>query len=99
MVPGPGEVPVTRFLAVFALAITLLGAPTAARAHDAYDDSESNPLRLAAYGLYPVGFLLEWIAMRPMHFVVSNPQLERVFGHVPHESPFGGYEAYEPATQ
>ena len=88
----------TRSLFALALAVVLLGAPSAARAHDAYDDSESNPLRLAAYGLYPVGFMLEWIVMRPMHFVVSNPQLERVFGHVPHESPFGGYEPYEPGT-
>jgi hypothetical protein len=92
----PGEVPVTRLLAALALAAALLGVPAAARAHDAYDDSESNPLRVAAYGVHPIGFLLEWIAMRPMHFVVSSPQLERVFGHVPHESPFGGYEPYSP---
>ena len=89
----------TRSLFALALAVVLLGAPSAARAHDAYDDSESNPLRLAAYGLYPVGFMLEWIVMRPMHFVVSNPQLERVFGHVPHESPFGGYEPYQPGSE
>ncbi len=88
----------TRFLAAFALAATLLVAPSAARAHDAYDDSESNPLRLAAYGLHPIGFVLEWVAMRPLHFLVSNRQLEPVFGHVPHESPFGGYEPYEPGT-
>jgi len=65
-----------------------------ARAHDAYDDSESHPLRLAAYALHPVGFALEWLFTRPLHFVVSNPGLDRVFGHVPHESPFGGYEPY-----
>jgi len=61
--------------------------------------SESNPLRLAAYGLHPVGFVLEWVAMRPLHFLVSNPQLERIFGHVPHESPFGGYEPYQPDSE
>ena len=89
----------TRFLTALALAVTLHGGPTAARAHDAYDDSESNPLRLAAYGVYPIGFVLEWVAMRPLHFVVSQPQLERVFGHVPHESPFGGYEPYQPDSE
>jgi hypothetical protein len=86
---------VTRLLSSLALAAILIGAPVTARAHDAYDDSESNPLRLVAYGLHPVGFALEWLFMRPLHFVVSNPGLDRVFGHVPHESPFGGYEAYE----
>jgi hypothetical protein len=87
---------VTRFLLTFAVATLLLGGSTTARAHDAYDDSESNPLRLAAYALHPVGWMIEWAAMRPLHFVVSNPGLERMFGHVPHESPFGGYEPYEP---
>jgi hypothetical protein len=87
---------VTRLLCALALVATVTATPIAARAHDAYDDSESNPLRLAAYGLYPVGVLIEWVLMRPLHFVVSNPQLEHIFGHVPHESPFGGYEPYRP---
>lgn len=86
----------TRLMLTFGLAAALLGAPAAARAHDAYDDSESHPLRLAAYAIHPAGFALEWLLMRPLHFVVSNPQLEPIFGHVPHESPFGGYEPYEP---
>jgi hypothetical protein len=87
---------VTRLLLAIALATLLVGGPTSARAHDAYDDSESNPLRIAAYGIHPVGWAIEWLAMRPLHFLVSNPSLERIFGHVPHENPFGGYEPYEP---
>jgi len=86
---------VRRLLIGLGLAVVLGGG--VANAHDAYDDSESHPLRLAAYVAYPVGYALEWMVMRPIHFVVSHPQLERVFGHVPHESPFGGYEAYEPS--
>jgi hypothetical protein len=46
--------------------------------------------------IHPVGFALEWLVMRPIHFVVSSPKLEPVFGHVPHESPFGEYEPYRP---
>ena len=87
----------TRLLLALALATALVAAPSAARAHDAYDDSESNPLRVAAYGMYPIGWALEWIVFRPMHFVVSNPRLEPIFGHVPHESPWGGYAPYEPS--
>ena len=86
----------TRLMLTLGVVAVLLGAPTVTRAHDAYDDSESHPLRLAAYALHPVGFALEWVLMRPLHFAVSNPRLERIFGHVPHESPFGGYEPYEP---
>jgi len=52
---------------------------------DDYDDSQSNPLRIAAYLLYPVGFLAEWTLFRPFHFLVSatEPQ-EAFFGHRPH---------------
>jgi len=87
---------VTKLFTTVALLATLIGVPTRARAHDAYDDSESHPLRLAAYVLHPVGWGLEWAMMRPIHFIVSNPQLEPIFGHTPHESPFGGYTPYEP---
>jgi hypothetical protein len=76
--------------------LLLVLTPIRASAHDAYDDSESHPLRLVAYALHPVGFALEWLVMRPIHFVVSQPKLERVFGHVPHEVPFGDYEPYQP---
>jgi len=88
---------VTRLMLTLGLLAVLLAGPTTARAHDAYDDSESHPLRLAAYAVHPVGFALEWLVVRPIHFAVSNPRVEHIFGHVPHESPFGGYEPYEPA--
>jgi hypothetical protein len=73
----------------------VLAAGGVARAHDAYDDSESYPLRLAAYALHPVGWTLEWLFMRPLHFFVSQPGMEPIFGHVPHESPFGDYRPYK----
>ena len=86
----------TRLLTALALMTTLSLLPAPVRAHDAYDDSESHPLRMAAYALHPVGWGLEWFVFRPIHFVVSNPRVEHIFGHVPHESPFGAYEPYEP---
>jgi len=54
-------------------------------ASDEYDDSQSNPLRIAAYLLHPVGWLAEWTIFRPFHFLVSatEPQ-EAFFGHRPH---------------
>jgi len=85
-----------RLLTALVLATTLSVLPTTLRAHDSYDDSQSNPLRVGAYLLYPVGWSLEWLVFRPFHFIVSNPRLEPIFGHVPHESPFGDYGPYEP---
>jgi hypothetical protein len=86
---------VKRLLLALGL-VTALGATAPVLAHDAYDDSESHPLRIAAYGAYPIGYFAEWLVMRPMHFVVSHPQLEKIFGHGPHETAFGDYQPYEP---
>lgn len=56
---------------------------------DEYDDSQSNPLRVVAYLVYPAGVLLEWTVFRPLHFLVSStPQAEYVFGHTPHPAIF-----------
>ncbi|MGH7854571.1 MAG: OmpA family protein [Candidatus Binatia bacterium] len=72
------------FIAVLLLASNL-NIKAASAAPDEYDDSQSNPLRVAAYLFYPVGWLAEWIVFRPFHFIVSatEPQ-EAFFGHRPH---------------
>ena len=48
-----------------------------------YEDAFSNPLRLAYYVIYPIGFTVEWLVMRPFHYIVSRPGLDRVFGYQP----------------
>ena len=48
-----------------------------------YEDAFSNPLRIAYYLIYPVGFTVEWLVMRPLHYIVSRPGLDRVFGYQP----------------
>jgi hypothetical protein len=58
-------------------------------ADDEYDDSQSHPLRVAAYLVHPVGYGLEWLIFRPMHWVVSRPALVDVFGHDCHEGDVG----------
>jgi hypothetical protein len=87
---------VKRLLMSLALAAAVAMGAAPARAHDAYDDTESHPLRLVAYAVHPAGWAAEWLVARPVHFLVSHPQLERIFGHVPHESAFGDYPAYDP---
>jgi hypothetical protein len=52
--------------------------------YDGYDDSQSHPLRIAAYAVNPVGYALEWLVTRPIHALVSQPELERIFGHQSH---------------
>jgi hypothetical protein len=90
-----GRYVVKQILTTLVMAVGLLVVPATGHAHDAYDDTQSNPLRLVAYALNPAGYAIEWLVMRPIHFVVSQPKLERVFGHTPHETPFGDYQPYD----
>jgi outer membrane protein OmpA-like peptidoglycan-associated protein len=76
---------IVRSYVVALVLISTLGTKTVLAAPDEYDDSQSNPLRIAAYLMHPVGWLAEWIVFRPFHFMVSatEPQ-EAFFGHRPH---------------
>ena len=80
----------------FILLACLFSAPRQLLA-DEYDDSQSNPLRIVAYVVNPVGVLLEWVVARPFHFLVSGtPELEYLSGHKPHPPIFAeGRPAYD----
>jgi outer membrane protein OmpA-like peptidoglycan-associated protein len=73
-------------LLLLVMILGLIFGPKASLAEpDEYDDSQSNPFRIAAYLLHPAGFVLEWIVFRPFHFLVSSTEpLEAFFGHQPH---------------
>lgn len=79
-----------RSMVAAGLIFSLLATP--ALAVDDYDDSQSNPLRIIAYVLHPVGYAVEWLFTRPFHRLVSEDDLEPIFGHVPHEG--FDYESY-----
>lgn len=74
----------------------LLSSTTAPAYFDDYDDSQSHPLRIAAYALNPIGYTLEWLVARPIHALVSQPELEPIFGHKPHR--WGGEEGEMPVA-
>ena len=67
-------------------AVALLGSAQLSFAGaDDYDDSQSHPLRIAAYLIHPIGYTLEWLVTRPFHELVAQPDLEPIFGHTSHE--------------
>ncbi|MGD9764355.1 MAG: hypothetical protein AB7V27_11620 [Candidatus Binatia bacterium] len=78
-----------RLVAALMVASMLSFGPAAARGadrypdEDKYEDAFSHPLRLAYYIIHPVGYTLEWLVMRPLHFVFSRPKLDKVFGYEP----------------
>lgn len=50
---------------------------------DGYSDADSHPLRIVSYALHPVGYTLEWLISRPIHALVSQPELCPIFGYSP----------------
>ncbi|HEX9786755.1 MAG TPA: OmpA family protein, partial [Candidatus Binatia bacterium] len=76
---------IARSFVIGLIFLSAVGTKTVFAAPDEYDDSQSNPLRIAAYLLHPIGWLAEWTLFRPFHFLVSatEPQ-EAFFGHRPH---------------
>ena len=68
-------------------AVALLGSAqlSFAGGADDYDDSQSHPLRLAAYIIHPIGYTLEWLVTRPFHELIAQPDLAPIFGHASHE--------------
>jgi hypothetical protein len=73
-----------RFIVASLLMLAVTAGPAAAMP-DEYDDTQSHPLRVAAYLVYPIGFTAEWLVFRPFHYLISRPYLEAVFGHFPHQ--------------
>ena len=78
-----------RLIIAVVVAITLGAGTGVARAadvpEDSYVDGFSHPLRVAAYLIAPVGFAAEWLVFRPLHYVISRPDLRNIFNYDPNE--------------
>ncbi len=65
--------------ALSAVLVLALASPVAA---DEYDASNSgHPVRLVAYLLHPVGVLIDYVLLRPAHWLVSSEPMKTIFGH------------------
>jgi len=74
------------FLALATALLLQASLPGVARA-DAYDPSRAgHPLRVIAYVLNPVGVALDYLIMRPAHWLGSREPFRTIFGH---ESRYG----------
>ena len=59
----------------------LLGGASAAQADEYSRSRAGHPLRVAAYIVYPVGVLLDYLIFRPAHWLGSQPAISPVVGH------------------
>lgn len=65
-----------------ALALGLAAATPAAARADTHDPERAgHPVRVAAYVLHPIGVLLDYLIVRPAHWVVEREPFRTLFGH------------------
>ena len=78
---GQGTDRVCRgWFSAFSLALVLvLAAPVSA---DDYDSRNAgHPVRIVAYLLHPIGVLIDYVLLRPAHWLVSSEPMKTIFGH------------------
>ena len=64
---------------ILSLGLLCSASPSVA---DEYDESMAgHPLRIVAYVLHPVGVAIDYLIMRPAHWVVSHEPMKTIFGH------------------
>ncbi len=70
----------TLVAGIVAIPLALGGAGPALA--DEYDkDMAGHPLRIVAYVLHPVGVAIDYLIMRPAHWLVSQEPMKTIFGH------------------
>ena len=75
----------SRTLCLVAVAGILTFSATMGEAQaDGYDPKKAgNPVRISAYILHPVGFLIDYGLMRPCFWVVQRETFSTIFGYQP----------------
>ena len=67
-------------LATLLAVVALVGAsPALADEHD--PNTAGHPLRIVAYLLHPVGVAIDYLIMRPAHWLVEHEPFKTAFGH------------------
>jgi len=63
------------------LLASLVGAAPTARADDHDPKRAAHPVRIVAYALHPIGVVLDYLIVRPAHWVVEREPFRTLFGH------------------
>jgi hypothetical protein len=63
------------------VAVSLLAAAPGARADEYERDRAGHPVRILAYVLHPVGVVLDYLLMRPAHWLGHHEPFQTLFGH------------------
>ena len=64
-----------------ALAMIAIASATPSLADDYDKKASGHPLRIIAYVLHPVGVAIDYLVLRPAHWLGSREPLKTIFGH------------------
>ena len=71
-----------RLVAVPLVAAALVASAALPAAADEYNPRRAgHPLRIIAYGLHPIGVAIDYLVMRPAHWLGHIEPLRTIFGH------------------
>ena len=63
-------------------ALTMVGASATVAPADEHDSSMAgHPLRILAYVVHPVGVVLDYLLLRPAHWLASHEPIQTLVGH------------------
>ena len=72
---------ITRRALASALAVGFLGLAAPAGADDYDPQYAGHPLRILAYVVHPIGVAIDYLILRPCHWVGSHEPFSTIFGH------------------
>jgi len=78
---APRRVSLRRAWVLGALLALALGAARPAVADEHDPQRTGHPLRILAYAVHPIGVALDYLLMRPAHWVVNREPFRTIFGH------------------
>jgi hypothetical protein len=70
-----------RRAAAVALLTLIASAAPGVRADEHDPEVAGHPLRMIAYALHPVGVAIDYLILRPAHWVVNREPFRTIFGH------------------
>ena len=70
-----------RRLLACALAFFLLCAALPAAADDHEVEHAGHPLRIVAYMMHPIGVIIDYVLLRPFHWIGNHQPFKTLFGH------------------
>ena len=72
---------VRKAIGLVVAAVLFAGAAPAVQADDYESDRAGHPVRIVAYLVHPIGVVLDYLLLRPVHWLGHQEPFKTLFGH------------------